>query len=155
MSLRNLVKFIKETRTAWYFFLSWWLSCQCRDNDVIKHINTWLWCLYYRFRTWVLLLDELLLPITVLFWNFITYFLIVVIYFFYYFLSTHTNNISFVHTLSVRDRLQILLLILTHETPKLPSYRSQSIDLLRKSIDWFLYDGNFGAYELCEFKQID
>ena len=24
-----------------------------------------------------------------------------------------------------------------------PSYRNQSIDLLCKSIEWFLYDGNF------------
>ena len=30
-------------------------------------------------------------------------------------------------------------------TPKLPSYRNQSIDLQSKSIDWFLYDGNFGV----------
>ena len=28
--------------------------------------------------------------------------------------------------------------------PVLPSYRNQSIDLLCKSIDWFLYDGNTG-----------
>ena len=34
---------------------------------------------------------------------------------------------------------------LTHETPKLPSYRNQSIDLLCKSTDWFLFDGNFGV----------
>ena len=27
---------------------------------------------------------------------------------------------------------------------KVPSYRIQSIDLLGKSIDWFLCDGNFG-----------
>ena len=27
--------------------------------------------------------------------------------------------------------------------PVSPSYRNQSIDLLCKSIDWFLYDGNF------------
>ena len=26
----------------------------------------------------------------------------------------------------------------------LPSYRNQSIDLLYKSIDWFLYEGNTG-----------
>ena len=32
---------------------------------------------------------------------------------------------------------------LTHETPKLSSYRNRSIDLICKSIDWFLYDGNF------------
>ena len=32
--------------------------------------------------------------------------------------------------------------------PKLLSYRIQSIDLLCKSIDWFLYDGNFGFNEL-------
>ena len=34
---------------------------------------------------------------------------------------------------------------LTHEVPVLPSYRSQSIDLLCKSIDWFLYEGNTGT----------
>ena len=34
---------------------------------------------------------------------------------------------------------------LTHQTPKLPSHRNQSIDLQSKSIDWFLYDGNFGV----------
>ena len=27
---------------------------------------------------------------------------------------------------------------------KLPPYRNQSVDLHCKSIDWFLYDGNFG-----------
>ena len=26
----------------------------------------------------------------------------------------------------------------------LPSYRNQSVDLLSKSIDWFLYEGNSG-----------
>ena len=30
--------------------------------------------------------------------------------------------------------------------PVLPSYRNQSIDLLCKSIDWFLYEGNTGIY---------
>ena len=34
---------------------------------------------------------------------------------------------------------------LTHETLKLSSYRNQLIDLQSKSIDWFLYDGNFGV----------
>ena len=29
--------------------------------------------------------------------------------------------------------------------PKLPTYRNQSIDLQSKSIDWFLYDGNFSV----------
>ena len=34
---------------------------------------------------------------------------------------------------------------LTHEMPAvLLSYRNQSIDLLRKSIDWFPYEGNTG-----------
>ena len=33
---------------------------------------------------------------------------------------------------------------LTHLTPKLPSYRNQSIDLHCKSIDWLPYVGNFG-----------
>ena len=31
---------------------------------------------------------------------------------------------------------------LTQYVPVFPSYRNQSIDLLRKSIDWFLYEGN-------------
>ena len=35
--------------------------------------------------------------------------------------------------------------IVTDQTPKLPSYRNQSIDLQGKSIDWFLYDGNFSV----------
>ena len=30
-------------------------------------------------------------------------------------------------------------------TPKLSSYGNQSIDLQNKSIDWFLYDDNFGV----------
>ena len=34
--------------------------------------------------------------------------------------------------------------MLTHQMPKLPSYRNQSIDLHTKSADWFLYHGNFG-----------
>ena len=37
-----------------------------------------------------------------------------------------------------------LLLALTHQTPKLPWYRNKLIDLLYKSIEWFLYDGNGG-----------
>ena len=34
--------------------------------------------------------------------------------------------------------------ILTHQTPVLPSYRNQSIDLRSKSVDWFLYENNTG-----------
>ena len=34
---------------------------------------------------------------------------------------------------------------LTHQVPVLPSYRNQSIDLLCKSMDWFLYKGNTSA----------
>ena len=34
---------------------------------------------------------------------------------------------------------------LTLTMPKLPPYRNQSIDLQNKSIDWILYDGNFGV----------
>ena len=34
------------------------------------------------------------------------------------------------------------ILSLTHEMPVLPSYRNQSNDLHRKSIDWFLFEGN-------------
>ena len=30
--------------------------------------------------------------------------------------------------------------------PVLPSYVNQSTDLLCKSIDWFLYEGNTGTY---------
>ena len=30
--------------------------------------------------------------------------------------------------------------------PVLPSYKNQSTDLLCKSVDWFLYDGNTGIY---------
>ena len=33
---------------------------------------------------------------------------------------------------------------LTHYKSKLPSYRNQSTDLVGKSIDWFLYEGNTG-----------
>ena len=32
--------------------------------------------------------------------------------------------------------------------PKLPSYGNQPIDLLSKSFDWFLDDGNFGVYRV-------
>ena len=42
-----------------------------------------------------------------------------------------------------------------------PSYRNQSVDLQRKSTDWFLYDGNIGrqkvktdALVLCTFFRI-
>ena len=31
-------------------------------------------------------------------------------------------------------------------TPNLPMYRKQLIDLICKSIDWFLHDGNFGSF---------
>ena len=30
-------------------------------------------------------------------------------------------------------------------TPKFSSYKNHSVDLHSKSIDWFLYDGNFGV----------
>ena len=33
---------------------------------------------------------------------------------------------------------------LTHYKPVLPSYRNQPIELLYKSIDWFLFGGNTG-----------
>ena len=38
-----------------------------------------------------------------------------------------------------------LSIALTHEVPVLHSYRNQSIDLLCKTIDWFLYEGNTGT----------
>ena len=34
--------------------------------------------------------------------------------------------------------------VLTPWRPMFPSYRNQSVDLLCKSADWFLYDGNIG-----------
>ena len=37
---------------------------------------------------------------------------------------------------------------LTHQTPKLPSERNQSIDLRNKSIDWFLYKATLAFDEL-------
>ena len=45
----------------------------------------------------------------------------------------------------ILDAVLIELILLTHYTPKVPSYRNQSIDLQNKSIDWFLYDGNFSV----------
>ena len=36
--------------------------------------------------------------------------------------------------------------VLSHKVPVLPSYRNQLIDLLWKSIDWFLYEGNTGTW---------
>ena len=39
--------------------------------------------------------------------------------------------------------------------PVLPAYRNQSIDLLRKSIEWFLCEGNTGIIGLSEFNQIN
>ena len=45
--------------------------------------------------------------------------------------------------------------------PVLPSYRNESIDLLCKSIDWFLFEGSTGTYwvkhveyNLCAFKEV-
>ena len=38
--------------------------------------------------------------------------------------------------------------------PVFPSYRSQSIDLRCKSIDWFLYEGNTGTYGLNNSKMM-
>ena len=51
------------------------------------------------------------------------------------------------HAAKITRLTKILLKssILTHETPKLPSYKNQSINLQSKSIDWFLCDGNFGV----------
>ena len=36
----------------------------------------------------------------------------------------------------------------------LPSNRNQSIDLLRKSIDWFLYEGNTGIYSVKHIENV-
>ena len=38
--------------------------------------------------------------------------------------------------------------------PVFPSYRNQSIDLHRKSIDWFLYEGNTGIYCIKKFARL-
>ena len=35
--------------------------------------------------------------------------------------------------------------VLTQLVPVLPSYRTQSINLHSKLIDWFLYEGNAGT----------
>ena len=48
-----------------------------------------------------------------------------------------------------KDALEVLL---AHEVPVFPLYRNQSIDLLCKLIDWFLYEGNtitMGYYNIC------
>ena len=59
-------------------------------------------------------------------------------------------QIEFVFQIVGRSHFWSLYLI--HSTPKLPPYRNQSIDLLCKSINWFLYGYNFGlstfAFEL-------
>ena len=34
---------------------------------------------------------------------------------------------------------------LTFQMPVFPSYKNESIDLYRKSIDWFLFQGNSGT----------
>ena len=47
--------------------------------------------------------------------------------------------------MSINLRQDNLRDTLTNKTPKFLSYRNQSIDLLCKSIDWFLYDCNFGV----------
>ena len=44
--------------------------------------------------------------------------------------------------------------LLTHSTPKMPSYRNQSINLQRKSIDWFLYHSNFGVKQINVSKNV-
>ena len=48
---------------------------------------------------------------------------------------------------NTRARVSFLIKLTwsTHYTPELPSYRKQPIDLQSKSIDWFLYDSNFGV----------
>ena len=59
-------------------------------------------------------------------------------------------QIEFVFQIVGRSHFWSLYLI--HSTPKGPPYRNQSIDLLCKSINWFLYGDNFGvstfAFEL-------
>ena len=40
--------------------------------------------------------------------------------------------------------LKSSMINLTLQRPMFPSYRNQSVDLFRKSTDWFLYDGNIG-----------
>ena len=36
-----------------------------------------------------------------------------------------------------------------------PSYRNQSVDLLSKSTDWFLYDGNIDRYKVNKQNKIN
>ena len=65
-----------------------------------------------------------------------------------YFIITSSNSILNIDTFFVTNYTQKTLhhVYLTHYVPVLPSYRNQSIDLLCKSIDWFLYEGNTGTY---------
>ena len=42
-------------------------------------------------------------------------------------------------------RLQVYIVFLTHQQQMSLSYRNRSIDLLWKSIDWFLYGGGIGC----------
>ena len=37
-----------------------------------------------------------------------------------------------------------------HQLLNLPSYRNQSLDLYRKSNDWFIFDGNTGQVVLAD-----
>ena len=54
------------------------------------------------------------------------------------------NFLKKLHNANIRIKLVLVSRLLTHQTPKLPLYRNQSIDLFSKSVDWFLYDDNFG-----------
>ena len=55
----------------------------------------------------------------------------------------YSFSLSFAHYEIFINSLFCLLQNLYY--PKLPSCWNQSIDLLRKSIDWFLYDDKFGV----------
>ena len=49
----------------------------------------------------------------------------------------------------------VLATFLTHLRSMFPSYRNQSIDMHRKSIDWFLYDGNgFRQFINAKYKHV-
>ena len=63
-------------------------------------------------------------------------------------LSLNTNKTKYVLFQSLKQHnsqsIQPSICINSLNAPKLSSYRNQSIVLLCKSINWFLYDGNFG-----------
>ena len=70
----------------------------------------------------------------------------VCVWLFYYF-NFERNYVlkSKILCILLNKNINLNNITLTHSVPLLPSYRNQSIDVLCKSIDWFLYEGNTGT----------